>query len=632
MKNRNIISLLAFFLSTNLLAANTDISHKPEIIDVVNSSLFYGISLQNGFFKSFDGGESWYSFNEGLPARMVYPFDDKGIKMLTSITYDVFDQNRILISSPRELYITENGGIKWEKVQLKSPFKYSAYITSLALNPLDKNSIIVGTSFSGIYETTDRGETWDRISDSIPELYRGAGFFEEITALSLSPYNSDILYYLCGPTGELYSSDENRDTWINIDLPFAETEEALAMSFRKSDIADAPGAPPYVMEIKTDKSTWVYNPMRNWWWQKGNRFTLDYHVDSDKKERIERASNKYGIYISSWHASGDRLDNHLDFVLENNMNSIIVDMKDDDGYITYNSSLDIALETGAVTNRFNIDTLLEKAHEKGIYVIARIPVFKDSVLFSYQNGKYALKDKTTGSTWGKLFEVEDEETGEISYEQREFWVDPFSEFVWQYNVAIAEELQSLGVDEVQFDYIRFPTDGDLSKIDYTFQKPQMLRIEALESFLVMSREKIRIPVSTDLYGFNSWYRMGNWNGQSIDMVSNYVDVISPMYYPSHFPGEFLKDLPYLDRAEEIYREGSRRSARIVGNRSIIRPYIQAFLMGQELKMEDEEYTAYLNVQVRGSEESLSSGFSLWNASNRYYMVNDSFIDFFTPGN
>lgn len=631
MKNRKIILLIILSAATVKLTAGTDILTRPEIVEEVNSTLLYGVSLRHGFLKSHDGGENWISSNNGLPGRMVYPFNQEGIKMLTSITYDVNDVSRILISSPREIFLSENSGVSWEKVSLKSPFKYSNYITSLALNPQNHDSIVVGTSFSGIYETSDKGGSWRRISDTIPELYRGAGFYEEITAIALSPYDSNILYYLCGPTGELYSSDEDRKTWINIDLPFSDNEQALSMSFTNSDSSNSLGAPPYVLEIKTDKSTWVYNPQRNWWWQKQNHFIHEFYIDEEKEKRLETASGKYGIYVSSWHASQERLDNHLQFVLDNNMNSIIVDMKDDEGYITYNSSLATAEDMGAIHYRFHIETLLKKAHEKGIYVIGRIPVFKDSRLFKYDNGKYALKDKTAGTTWGKLFEVKDEETGEISYEQREFWVDPFSEFVWKYNVSIAEELQNLGVDEIQFDYIRFPTDGDLSKIDYTYSRPDMLKIEALESFLVMSREKITIPISTDLYGFNSWYRMGNWNGQNIEMVSNYVDVISPMYYPSHFPGEFLKDLPYLDRAEEIYREGTKRSSRIVGNRSLIRPYIQAFLMGKELDMDDDEYAMYLNVQVKGSEESNTSGFSLWNASNRYYMVNDSFTDFFSSG-
>lgn len=612
----------------SLHAASKDIYSRPDIIKEVEPDLHYGVSMRNGFLKSVDGGISWTPYNQGLPARMVYPFTDTGVKMLTSVTYDVEDYNRIMVSSPREIFLSDNGGTSWNEVPLKYPFKYSNYITSLALNPLDKSSIVVGTSFSGIYETKDRGASWSRISEALPELYRGAGFYEEITAVALSPMENGVLYYLCGPTGELYYSAQNRQTWINIDLPFGEEERALSMHFARSSDQNSPDAPTFVLQINTDRNTWVYNPQRNWWWKKNIPGTAVYTPDAGKMIRLEKAAGKYGIYISSWHASGERLDKLLQFVLHNNMNSIVVDMKDDDGYITYDSHFPEAEKTGAITPRFSISELLEKAHAKGIYVIARLPVFKDKVLYGFDHGRYALKDKNSGGTWGKKFEVEDEETGEISLEQREFWVDPYSEYVWDYNVGIAEELQDLGVDEIQFDYIRFPTDGDLSAIDYSYARPGMLRIEALESFLVMARDKIHIPLSTDLYGFNSWYRMGNWNGQNIEMVSHYVDVISPMYYPSHFPEEFLSEMTYLDRAEEIYKEGSRRSSLFAGKRSLIRPYVQAFLMGPELKMEDDEYTTYLNRQVKGVQESSTSGFSLWNASNRYYMVSNGFTKIF----
>ena len=96
------------------------------------------------------------------------------------------------------------------------------------------------------------------------------------------------------------------------------------------------------------------------------------------------------------------------------------------------------------------------------------------------------------------------------YEQREYWVDPFNPNVWEYNADIAEELQELGVDEIQFDYIRFPSDGDTSRISFTSSRPGMTRINALESFFRLVRERVHIPISTDLYGFNSYYRMGNW--------------------------------------------------------------------------------------------------------------------------
>jgi len=100
-----------------------------------------------------------------------------------------------------------------------------------------------------------------------------------------------------------------------------------------------------------------------------------------------------------------------------------------------------------------------------------------------------------------------------------------------------------------------------------------------------------------------------------------------MYYPSHFPRQFMQDLPYLERAEQIYREGSARSAAIVRGRSIIRPYVQAFLLPFEYYMEEPEYSEYLTRQLTGTVESPASGFTLWNNTNRYYMVTSSLSPF-----
>jgi len=106
------------------------------------------------------------------------------------------------------------------------------------------------------------------------------------------------------------------------------------------------------------------------------------------------------------------------------------------------------------------------------------------------------------------------------------------------------------------------------------------------------------------------------------MLADYVDVISPMYYPSHFPRDFMKNQPYLQRARSIYQEGTLRARSVVDGRSLIRPYVQAFLIGGELAMGVAEYRQYLLNQVQGCLAAPSSGFTFWNASNRYYMVSD----------
>ena len=240
-------------------------------------------------------------------------------------------------------------------------------------------------------------------------------------------------------------------------------------------------------------------------------------------------------------------------------------------------------------------------------------------MYLSRDGAYAAWDAGRNAPWRNLVKREDDAKN-VTWVQVEHWVDPYSEAVWDHNIAIAKEVQGLGVDEIQFDYIRFPTDGDLSTISYRHQKAGMVRFDALESFLAKARQALHVPISTDLYGFNSWHRKGHWNGQSIELVSRYVDVIAPMYYPSHFPSDFLKALPYIERAKKIYEEGTWRSAAIVEGRSVIRPYVQAFRIYGELKMTPAEYTNYLRVQLEGSTAAAASGFTLWNASNDYYMA------------
>jgi hypothetical protein len=222
--------------------------------------------------------------------------------------------------------------------------------------------------------------------------------------------------------------------------------------------------------------------------------------------------------------------------------------------------------------------------------------------------------------WRYLKKNVDPDTGEESLVQGEYWVDPYSEAVWRYNTDIAREIQERGVDEVQFDYIRFPSDGDISRISYRYRREGMDKLEALESFLALARGEVSIPISTDVYGYCGWARISNWVAQNIEIFSRYVDVISPMYYPSHFPRAFLGSMEYLERARYIYSEGGDRAAEIVQGRSIIRPYVQAFRIGGELSFPPAVYSRYLVDEVQGALQGASSGFTLWNASNDYYML------------
>jgi hypothetical protein len=354
---------------------------------------------------------------------------------------------------------------------------------------------------------------------------------------------------------------------------------------------------------------------------------------AEKRLRMQKSANRTGIYVSSLQATSKHIDRYLDFVTRNGMNSIVVDCKEDFGYVTYDSRLELPLKMGAVKVRFNLDDLVRSAHSRGVYLIARVLVFKDRLVYAYDNYAHAVWDREKNAPWANLSAYQDEETGETTYYQREHWTDPFDPFVTDYNIAIAHELEERGVDEIQFDYIRFPTDGPLATAVYRHRKAGMNNVDALESFLAKARQVIGIPISTDVYGFNAWHQMGTTNGQSIAMFSRYVDVISPMFYPNHFPLAFKRAVPYFDRAAQIYLEGTERAQQIVAGGCLIRPYVQAFLLRYlppEENLDTPQAGQLLVRQLRAAQRAPASGYTLWNASNDYYMVTAS-LEPYQPG-
>ena len=575
-----------------------------------STGIKYAAAVNDGFLISTDGGRMWSQRNKGLPSKVVYPFRNEEIETLTSIGFDPLDESKLVCTTASELYVSKDAGRNWTNIPVKSPVSRSNILTGAAPSPFDENTYLISTSFSGLFETWNNGETWSEVAEK-SIIYRGAGFNEEIAAALYSPTSEGVIYVAYSFGNGLYKSSPDRSRWVGGE-GLSETNSIQTAQFIENRIRVSffDGTADYIPESRK--------------WTMMNEHEVATAVTAAagtaRSKRLEAAADHRGMYIGPWHASGERLQNHLDFMENNGLESIVIDIKDDFGYLTYDSKLELPNSIGAVKDRIHIENLIAEAHKRNFYVIGRVVVFKDQQLFNYDNHIFSLKDKYTGEPWRYLIKNTDDDTGEVSYEQREYWVDPFKEEVWKYNADIAEELQNLGVDEIQFDYIRFPSDGATSRIAFSSLHPGMSRINALESFFRLVRERVHIPISTDLYGFNSYYRMGNWIGQNIEMLADYVDVICPMYYPSHFPRNFMKNTPYLDRAEDIYYEGTLRAAEIVSGRSLIRPYVQAFLLPAEYYMEEDVYQEYLLKQLRGCRDADSSGWTLWNMSNNYYMV------------
>lgn len=587
---------------------------QPERIVKSADHIYYGISRERGFLVSTNQGRHWEPRNEGLPTKPVWPFKLPQVRPLTSIGVDPLDPRRVAVSTSQELYYSENAGISWRKIPLNRSFPSQAYLTAVALSPFNADTFLVGTAFSGLYETTNLGKNWTNLTPFLKFLYQGAGFCEAISAVSYLLPNPEQLIFSCGYGKGLYLFNKtSKMSTVIHPKPSVEDHIFQIGLYQKTPTALRPAE--WILELAGPQRVLRFN------WDTLQQIDESPTIVSDDPGRLARqtkAANKYGLYLRYDLLQGSKLDERFRFVKRNGLNAVVIDFKDDSGWITYNTGLELPQQIGAVRPRIKINDFLKKARQEGIYIIGRIVVFKDARLYRYQNNKYAIWDRKTAQPWGHL--IKEVAGNQEQWVQREFWVDPYHPEVWDYNIAIAEELQRLGVDEIQFDYIRFPTDGDLSSVHYRYQRPGMQKIDALESFLSKARSRISVPISTDLYGFNCWFAMDSWNGQNMTVFSQYVDVICPMFYPSHFPSSFLKTYSYLERAKQIYDEGTSRAQWIGENKTLIRPYVQAFLLGGERNMNSNSYSKYLFNQIEGALSGGASGFLLWNFSNHYYML------------
>ena len=608
--------------------ADTDSGHEYRLTHIARGAegRMYALSDRKGALRSENRGREWQPINRGLPRDHVWPFERQNYRRFTSLSLDNRDPDRVAATTSTALYTSNDAGRTWAEVPLRYPVKSKDYLTAVSFDPSYPQRIYLGTSFNGLLISEDGGESWRKESEHLNALYRGAGFYEEITDLAMVSGLPNDLFIASAFDELIYRYNTDKHTMINIALP-RQAGELLSINSYSGGITDDPALEAHfkgsrgIYNLKT--ATWNIRPAL----LRSQIRSVQAESSSQEDEKRTPSSVSHteiqAIYLNAYNVTEKRIDEHIQFMQQHGFNGIVVDVKDDWGRLTYGSELARPAEIGAVHTIFNLEKLLEKAHQAGIYVIGRMVVFKDKRLYQADNNKNALWDAIEDSPWRHTVPEEYEEDGEkkTRYVQREFWTDPFSEDVWDYNIEIARELQSLGIDEIQFDYIRFPSDGDLSTARYRYRKPGMLKTEAIESFVKKAAREIDIPISADLYGFNSWYRMGNWIGQDIGMIAEYVDVICPMYYPSHFPFRFLSQDDYIDRAFELYRRGTARAQRIVGRGTSIRPYVQAFLMGHELSMEEPEYFNYLNRQLEGILQAEGSGYTLWNNMNKYYMVN-----------
>ena len=372
----------------------------------------------------------------------------------------------------------------------------------------------------------------------------------------------------------------------------------------------------------------------------------------DRKPYRAKAEGREGLYLpTGFMVRPETRAKYFGLMAERGLDSVVIDMKDDFGRLRFEPRDPLLRKMGKSSSPLDIEGYVAEAKAKGVYLVARIVVFKDEVIYRYGGGKFAAWDKSANAPWQGYNLVKAPAapaapaapsgapspygpskaaaTGTpaapaapaapayVREPIKEFWVDPYSEEVWAYNVAIANEIIARGFDEVQFDYIRFPTDGEnIDEASFRWRDPGMDKESALASFLRFARENIAAPISIDIYGANGWYRSGVRTGQDVELLAKYVDVVCPMFYPSHFEQSFLAEPPAEERPYRIYKVGTLRNAAIARKRVVVRPYVQAFFLNVSYDRAHYDLE-YVRRQALGVRDSANLGMTFWNNSGRY---------------
>ena len=264
---------------------------------------------------------------------------------------------------------------------------------------------------------------------------------------------------------------------------------------------------------------------------------------------------------------------------------------------------DVASETWLQVIR-DLPKFTKFLHSQGMHAIARVAIFRDERLV-VTHPELAVKSHRTGQPW--------RENGKL------VWTDPSQPKVQEFDIALAKKAAESGVDEVQFDYVRFPAEGDQKDATFAFQTahPDWHRSDVIADFLKQAYAELHptgVLLSLDVFGVMAWQRQVDLahTGQDIVAMAKHCDVLSPMIYPSHFFGMDGYDHPG-DAPEHFIGEAMARFELITkGSGVTIRPWLQAFAW------RTKTYSPkYIETQVMTSKNKGGVGFLFWNANNDY---------------
>lgn len=355
----------------------------------------------------------------------------------------------------------------------------------------------------------------------------------------------------------------------------------------------------------------------------GERISEEIHRNVEELEQIneetlpeieevpERQLQKVkGIYVTGPMAGSGYMDDLIDLVDETELNTMVIDIKNDDGKITYRMDLEQAADMGACVNYIpNMDAFMAKLKEHDIYTIARIVCFKDPCL-AEAHPEYTVKNPD-----GNL----------LTDSSGVAWINPYEKDTWEYIIDVAVKASELGFDEIQFDYVRFPAGPAAQAADYGVDTQVYTKKQVISDFLSYAAEKLHeknIVLGADVFGTVIESNVdAEIIGQDYREIGGIVDVVCPMVYPSHYQnGAFGLSIPDAYPYETVY-EAMKDSQEELGvleeaDRAVVRPWLQSFTAGWvtgHIPYGGEE----IRKQIQAVYDAGYEEWILWDASNRY---------------
>lgn len=347
------------------------------------------------------------------------------------------------------------------------------------------------------------------------------------------------------------------------------------------------------------------------------------------------------VYFTGWSAgSNKKIDYLINLAEKTEINAVIIDIKDYSGNISYDIKLPEVERYKAKEIKISrLNALIKKLHDENIYVIARITIFQDPIL-AKNRPDLAIHSKTKCQAPGAKCHAS---SSTLWLDHKKLaWIDPSAEEAWNYNIAIAKDAANRGFDELNFDYIRFASDGNLNDMIFPFWNEKIKKSEIIKNFFKKLRKELEgVKISADLFGLSTINNGDLGIGQIIEDAYEYFDYVSPMIYPSHYANGFLgyknpAQYPYevikysMDSAlKRLIKHETRNINHTTTTNDMLhvsssmiyaaklRPWLQDFNLGAKYTAETVQKQIKAIYDAASSTPELINGWMLWDPANTY---------------